>query len=74
MAKTTAKTQEYVGCILSMIWATAWDNSTYDEVNEEDPDFIQAQRIVSALMEREMTKNDHRRFGAMIHISEIKEA
>jgi len=73
MAKTTTTTQEYVGCILSMIWATAWDNSVYAEVDEEDPDFIKATRIVNAMMEREITKNDHRRMGAMKHLSEIKE-
>lgn len=72
--KTTAKTQKYVGCILSMIWATSWDHSSYQEVNEDDPDFVKAMYIVDALMEREITKNDHRRMGAMNHISEIKEA
>lgn len=72
MAKTSQATQEYVGCLLSMTWATVWDHSAFEEIDTEDPDFIQASKIVAALFEREITKNDHRKLGMMKHISEIK--
>ena len=73
MAKTNQATQEYVGCLLSMMWSTIWDIAPFDEIDQHDPDFIKAGKIIAAMMEREITKNDHRRMGAMKHISEVKE-